>query len=109
MSRYGTQVADEMLLKKLDACATLRSNEREAVQWGQARYVELGHLPKSTRDQLWHIAKAYKLFKKTEAKGAATPQPMNINGDPFSTRPGPIDARAAAQIGKIPAPIRKAG
>lgn len=106
--KYGTQVADETLLKKLDACAALRPNEREAVQWAQARYLELGHLPKSTRDQLWHIAKAYKLFKKTEAKGAATPQPMNINSDPFSTRPGAIDSRAAAQLGRIPAPIRRA-
>ena len=85
-SKQGSTISDEALCGALDTCLALTKNERAIVIAGMAKLVELGKLPRRQRDWLFAIAKAHKLFGRTEAKPAKN-KPLGIDGqDTFSTR-----------------------
>lgn len=103
-------LTDEALLEILLARAPLTAQQTEAFV-GYSVQLATGaipYLPKTVRDHACAVAKANGLLARTQARRAPN-RPLGVDGfDPFSTRPGPVDARAAAQLGNIPKPIRRA-
>lgn len=114
-SWFAHRVGDAQLCGGLDSLLNLTPSERRVVESGMARFVEFGALPRPLRDHLMAIARARGLFAATEIKAAPKKaKPLAVDGgDNFSTRPGKIEPRAAAQVpwlgGRMPAPIRRAG
>lgn len=105
----GHCLTDTALLDLLMAKAPLTQAQLEAfVSYSvQLATGQLVRLPKTVRDHAVAVAKANGLLAKTERK--PHPHAGHHNpGDPYSTVPGKVHEAAAKQLGRIPAPIRRA-
>lgn len=107
----GHCLTDAKLCEMLLAKAPLTAADTEAyVAFSlQLTTGQLVRLPKVARDHGMALAKANGLLAKTSYKPSPNPGATIGFGDGFSTVPGPVHPQAAKQLGKIPAPIRKAG
>jgi hypothetical protein len=95
------KLTDEQLCNKLDGCEELLETERDVVTAGIAKFMELGHLPKSYRDWLCAIAKARKLLVWEPKK--KKPKPLGNDGlDAYSTRVTPGTHFAEQILAKRP-------
>jgi hypothetical protein len=106
----GHVLTDSALCELLLAKAPLTQSQTEAFV-GYATQLAAGtlpRLPKTVRDHAIAVAKASGLLQRTEMRRHPHAGHVNL-GDGLSTVPGPVDARAAAQFGNIPKPIRRAG
>lgn len=105
----GHVLTDAALLEMLLEKAPLTQQQTEAfVGYSTQLAAGLYRLPKTVRDHAIAVAKASGLLQRTEARRHPHAGHVNL-GDGLSTVPGPVDARAAAQFGRIPKPIRRAG
>lgn len=111
-SWFGQKPSDEQLCSMLDA-APLGTEERRVLTFAIARLVERGFLPREERSRLLLVARAHGLLAAPAAPKKAKPAPSTYDGgDCFSSRPGKVDPRAAAQVpwlgGEMPQKIRRA-
>lgn len=108
---FGAKPSDEELCGMLDRAA-LSVEERRALTFAMARFVEIGFLPRTERSQLLLIARGLGLLAPQPAPKKPKAAPSTYEGgDCFSARPGKVDPRAAAQVpwlgGRMPAPVRR--
>lgn len=106
----GHCLSDRVLLELLMAKAPLTQAQTEAfVSYSvQLASGQLVRLPKTVRDHAVAVAKANGLLAKTERKRNPHPGATLSLGDSYSTVPGKVHEAVAKQLGRIPAPIRRA-